>query len=120
MLSANYIGLFFVFIGYATQRKVNHLYVLYCMGNFFFVGRIALTTYPNKIAPAKDLKPTLAMGVTMDHVVAITVPLIGGLAWVRFGYQIIFIGGAVFTLISLICTQWMKAQLYPNHSVQSS
>ena len=65
-------------------------------------------TYLNKIAPPQDLKPTLAMGVTMNHVAAVSVPLIGGLAWASFGYQIIFIGGAVFTLISLICTQWMK------------
>lgn len=108
MLSASYIGLFFVFIGYATLRNVNHLYVLYCIDNFFFVGRIALTTYLNKIAPPKDLKPTLAMGVTMNHVAAVTVPLIGGFAWMTFGYQIIFIGGAIFTIISLICTQWMK------------
>jgi len=120
MLSASYIGLFFVFIGYATLRNVNHLYVLYCIDNFFFVGRIALTTYLNKIAPPKDLKPTLAMGVTMNHVAAVTVPLIGGLAWVRFGYQIIFIGGAVFTLISLVCTQWMKTQLDSSDLVRSS
>ena len=117
MLSASYLGLFFVFIGYATLRNVSHLYILYCIDNFFFVGRFALTTYLNKIAPPKDLKPTLAMGVTMNHVAAVTVPLIGGLAWITFGYQIIFIGGAVFTLISLICTQWMKAHTKPNDFV---
>lgn len=108
MLSISYVGLFFVFIGYATLKNVTHLYVLYCIDNFLFVGRIALMTYLNKIAPPEDLKPTLAMGVTMNHVAAVSVPLIGGFAWTSFGYQIIFIGGAVFTLISLICTQWMK------------
>ena len=108
ILSISYVGLFFVFIGYATLRNVTHLYVLYCIDNFLFVGRIALMTYLNKITPPQDLKPTLAMGVTMNHVAAVSVPLIGGLAWESFGYQIIFIGGAVFTLISLICTQWMR------------
>ena len=108
MLSISYVGLFFVFTGYATLKNVTHLYVLYCIDNFLFVGRIALMTYLNKIAPPEDLKPTLAMGVTMNHVAAVSIPLIGGFAWTSFGYQIIFIGGAVFTLISLICTQWMK------------
>ena len=108
MLSISYAGLFFVFIGYATLKNVTHLYVLYCIDNFLFVGRIALMTYVNKIASPKDLKPTLAMGVTMNHVAAVSVPLIGGFAWVAFGYQIIFIGGAVFTLISLVCAQWMR------------
>lgn len=108
MLSLSYAGLFFVFIGYATLKNVTHLYVLYCIDNFLFVGRIALTTYLNKIASPQDLKPTLAMGVTMNHVAAVSIPLIGGLAWASFGYQIIFIGGAVFTLISLTCAQWMR------------
>lgn len=108
MLSLSYAGLFFVFVGYATIKNVTHLYVLYCIDNFLFVGRIALMTYLNKIAQPEDLKPTLAMGVTMNHVAAVSVPLIGGLMWVSFGYQIIFIGGAIFTLISLMCTQWMR------------
>ena len=108
MLSASYIGLFFVFIGYAVLKNANHLYILYCIDNFLFIGGIALTTYLNKIASKSDLKPTLAMGVTMNHVAAVAVPLIGGLAWKQFGYQIIFISGAVFVLISLIVTQWIK------------
>jgi predicted MFS family arabinose efflux permease len=108
MLSASYIGLFFVFIGYAVFKNANHLYILYCIDNFLFIGGIALTTYLNKIAPKSDLKPTLAMGVTMNHIAAVAVPLIGGLAWKQFGYQIIFIGGAIFVLISLIATQWIK------------
>ena len=108
MLSISYAGLFFVFIGYATLKNVTHLYVLYCIDNFLFVGRIALMTYVNKIASPQDLKPTLAMGVTMNHVAAVSVPLIGGFTWAAFGYQIIFIGGAVFTLISLVFAQWMR------------
>ncbi len=109
MLSASYIGLFFVFIGYATLRNINQLYVLYCIDNFLFVGGIALTTYLNKIAPKSDLKPTLAMGVTMNHVASVTAPLVGGLAWMKFGYEVIFMSGAVFAIFSLIVTQWMKA-----------
>ena len=110
MLSASYIGLFFVFMGYALLKNPNHLYILYCIDNFLFVGGIALITYLNKITPTSDLKPTLAMGVTMNHVAAVTVPLIGGLAWMKFSYEVIFVGGAIFVLISLIVTQWMKAQ----------
>ena len=110
MLSASYFGLFFVFIGYAVLKNANHLYFLYCIDNFLFIGGIGLTTYLNKIAPQSDLKPTLAMGVTMNHVAAVAVPLIGGLAWKQFGYQIIFISGAIFVLISLIATQWIKSE----------
>ena len=110
MLSASYLGLALVFIGYATLKNINYLYVLYCIDNFLFVGGIALTTYLNKITTPKDLKPTLAMGVTMNHIAAVTSPLIGGLVWMKFGYQIIFISGAAFALISLVFTQWLRVQ----------
>lgn len=110
MLSASYLGLALVFIGYATLKNINYLYVLYCIDNFLFVGGIALTTYLNKITTPKDLKPTFAMGVTMNHIAAVTSPLIGGLVWMKFGYQIIFISGAAFALISLVFTQWLRVQ----------
>ena len=70
-----------------------------------FVGGIALTTYLNKIAPPEDLKLTFSMGVTMNHVSAVIAPLVGGLAWYYFGYQVIFVAGAILAFISLIVSQ---------------
>ncbi len=110
MLSASYIGLIFVFVGYALLKNPHHLYLLYCIDNFLFVGGIAMMTYVNKIAPKSDLKPTLAMGVTMNHIAAVTAPLVGGLVWMKLGYEVIFISGAAVALITLIVTQWMKVQ----------
>ena len=110
MLSVSYLGLCFVFLGYAWLKAPLHLYILYCIDNFLFVGGIALTTYLNKIAVKSELKPTLAMGVTMNHIAAVTAPLVGGIAWVTFGYEVIFVGGAVFAMLSLIATQWIKFQ----------
>ena len=64
-----------------------------------------------KIAPARDIKPTLAMGVTMNHISAVTSPLVGGLVWIKLDYRLVFISGVAFALIiSLIVTQWMQAQ----------
>ena len=110
MLTASYIGLTFIFIGYALLKNPHHLYVLYCLDNFLFVGGIAMTTYVNKIAPKSDLKPTLAMGVTMNHIAAVAAPLVGGLVWMKLGYEIIFLSGGVIAFITLIVTQWMKPQ----------
>ena len=110
MLSASYIGLIFVFTGYALMKNPHHLYILYCVDNFLFVGGIAMTTYVNKITPKSDLKPTLAMGVTMNHVAAVTAPLVGGLVWMKLGYEVIFLSGAVVAFLTLIATQWMKVQ----------
>jgi MFS family permease len=110
MLSASYIGLFFIFVGYALIREVNTLYVLYCLDNLIFVGGIALTTYLNKIAPPEDIKPTLAMGVSMNHIASVVAPLIGGVAWKALDYNIVFLGGAAVAAVSLIVAQWIKPE----------
>ncbi|MDP6449336.1 MAG: MFS transporter [Lentisphaeria bacterium] len=108
MLSASYAGLVFVFLGYAIVEHRPSLYVLYCIDNLIFFGGIALTTYLHKIAPQEELKPTLSMGVTMNHVAAVAAPLIGGLAWYHFGYKIIFFSGSILAFISVIVCQWVR------------
>ncbi len=110
MLSFSYVGLAFVFVGYAVVTHRPTLYALYCIDNLIFFGGIALTTYLHKIAPESDLKPSLAMGVTMNHVASVAAPLLGGFAWSYFGYEVIFFSGAVLALISLIVSQWVDPE----------
>ena len=105
MLSLSFIGLVFVFSGYAVVHYLPALYVLYCVDNLIFFGDIALTTYVHKIAPEEDLKPTLSMGVTMNHVAAVIAPVAGGLTWHFFGYEVIFFSGATLAFISLLVSQ---------------
>ena len=46
----------------------------------------------------------------MNHIAAVTSPLVEGLVWIKFDCRLVFISGAAFALISLIVTQWMQAQ----------
>ena len=108
MLSASYIGLFFVFLGYAFIKDRPVLYVLYCVDNAIFFGGIALTTYLHRIASPEELRPSLSMGVSMNHVASVTAPLVGGYAWYLFGYEVIFLAGAGLCLVSLVVTQWIE------------
>ena len=110
MLSVSYIGLACVFLGYAVIQDRTTLYVLFCIDNMIFFGGIALTTYVHKIAPEQEVKPTLAMGVTMNHVSSVAAPLVGGIAWHFFGYQILFFSGAALALVSLAVTQWVDPE----------
>jgi predicted MFS family arabinose efflux permease len=110
MLSLSYSVLVFVFMGYALIDHRPSLYALYCLDNLIFFGSIALTTYVHKIAPPDELKPTLSMGVTMNHVAAVAAPLAGGYAWLVFGYEVIFISGSVLAFISLVVTQWLDPE----------
>ena len=110
MLTASYLGLILVFFGYAVVDHRPSLYVLYCIDNLIFFGGIALTTYAHKIALPEDLKPTLSMGVTMNHVAAVAAPLIGGLVWHYFGYRVIFLSGSALALVSLVVSQWVDPE----------
>lgn len=110
-LSCSYVGLAFVFAGYALIQHRPTLYVVYCIDNLLFIGGIALTTYIHKISEKGDLGPTLSMGVTMNHIAAVIGPVTGGLAWHYFGYQIIFFSGSVMALVSLAVSQWVRPEV---------
>jgi len=86
--------------------------MLYCIDNLIFVGGIALTTYLNKIAPPEDIKPTLAMGVSMNHIASVVAPLIGGIVWKTLNYNVVFLGGAAVAAVSLISAQWIKPEKF--------
>ena len=108
-LSIAFIGTTLVFWGYATIQSPNILYVLLCVDNLFFLGSMAFNTYLEKIAARSDLRSTIAMGVSMDHISAVIMALICGWLWEKFNtptpiYQI----GAILTLISLAVSQMVR------------
>lgn len=110
MLSISYVGLTIVFAGYALVHDRPILYVLFCVDNLFFFGPLAMTTYIHKIARPEELRPTLSMGVTMNHVAAVIGPFVGGLAWQAFGYEVIFLSGAAIAALSFVMSQWVDPE----------
>jgi hypothetical protein len=42
------------------------------------------------------------MGSTANHVAAVGVPVLGGLIWSAFGYQVTFFAGAATCLVSVL------------------
>ena len=123
MLTIGYSLLSLVFVGYGLIDHRPTLYVLYCLDNLLFMSGIALTTYINRIALAEDLKPTLSMGVTMNHFAAVAVPLLFGTAWHFFGHRVIFLTAAVLALLSTVASQWVdpaRSAAQPSGSRESS
>lgn len=102
ILLTSYAALILVFIGYAQIKHAHVLYVLYCLDNLFYLSTACLTTFVQKIAEPEDLMPTLSMGVTMNHIAAVLVPLIGGYLWASLGYPVTFKGGAIVVFVSLL------------------
>ncbi|HLK16501.1 MAG TPA: MFS transporter [Fimbriimonadaceae bacterium] len=107
-LSAYAIGLIVVFIGYAMTRNVVSLYALYLIDNILFSFGVGFTTYIHRIARPGDLTPSLAMGVTMNHIAAVTVPIGGAYLWARSGnYQVPFWVGVGIAGVSLVFTRFL-------------
>ncbi|MDO9171656.1 MAG: hypothetical protein Q7W29_07490, partial [bacterium] len=70
-----------------------------------FALRVARTTYLKKIAedPA-DITPTIALGITIDHVVAMSLPILSGWIWERYGFQWVFLlAGAIAVAGFFVC-----------------
>lgn len=98
------------FIGYAFISIRPVLWVLFVLDNVLFTLGMALTTYVRKIAPPAEHTPTLSMGVAMNHVAAVTIPLAGAFLWKYVGYRAAFIAGAAIALVGV----FVAAQL-PKH-----
>jgi len=97
-----YLCLTVFFVGYATIGVPWVLYALFVVDNAFFVFAMSLTTYVNRIAPRRELTPTLSMGVAMNHVSAVTMPLVGGFLWSFLGYRWAFLIGALAAALSTL------------------
>jgi predicted MFS family arabinose efflux permease len=105
MLTAGYSMHLFVFLGFALSQNIWLLYLTYLGYNFLFLFSIGTSTYLRKICRREDLVPSLAMGVSLAHLTAVVVPIIGAALWQRLGYQFPFLFGTVFIFISLWLTQ---------------
>lgn len=108
VLFISYFLVFFVFLGYAFIHKLIFLIICYNLDNILYLGSISLTSYINKIAPKKDLRPTLSTGVAMNHIAAVVMPIVGGIIWVKVGYEVVFMVGAFVVLVSLFFMKYMK------------
>ena len=105
MLTVGYSMHLLVFLGFALSQNIWLLYLTYLGYNFLFLFSIGTTTYLRKICRPEDLAPSLAMGVSLAHLTAIVVPIVGAALWARLGYQFPFLFGTVFIFISLWLTQ---------------
>ena len=95
-----------VFAAYGCIAIKYVLIGLYLLDNLLMTHNIGITTYVTKIASSEDLRPTLAMGVSVNHISAVTVPLLGGLLWSTYhNYSIPFFVGSLLAIVSLYFVQ---------------
>ena len=107
-LMLGYTILIFIFIGYAYIKYLPLLYILYCLDNMCFGFEVARTTYLDKIAPKEHIMQTISLGITMNHLSAIPVPIIGGFIWKKYGYSWTFVTGAAILFFSLFAVNRIR------------
>jgi len=77
------------------------VYGCFMVDQLLFAVGMARTTYLNRMATtAGDVTASLSMGVTLDHAVSMSIPILGGATWMAFGFEYVFLGAAVLALAS--------------------
>ncbi len=81
------------------------LYGAYVLDIVLFALRVARTTYLAKIADDPgDVTPTIATGITIDHAVAMSLPVLSGYIWEAFGFRWVFLlAGAIAVVGFFVC-----------------
>ena len=107
-LGASYFLAAAIFWGYAYADWLPMLYALYCLDSICFRAEMARSTYLDKIAPREEVAPSLAFGMTVNHILAVSMPLVGGHLWDRVGPEATFVGGAILVACSLVALGWLR------------
>lgn len=109
-LSIEYIGLIFVFIGYAIVESATGAAVLYVIDHIFFAMAIAIKTYFQKIARPEDIAATAGVSFTINHIAAVIIPASFGLVWL-YDNSLVFYFGAALAFCSLVLSQFINPHL---------
>ena len=112
VLMADAVVTFLVCIGYGCAHWLGQawlalgvLCVCFVLDQLFMGTGMARDIYLSKIAVRKeDIAPTLSMGVTINHVVSMSIPTLGGLIWVWYGHEKVFFAAAGLALAMLFFT----------------
>ena len=107
MLTIEYASLFFIFMGYALIENQTVVTILYVLDHVFFAFAISINTYFQKTADKEDIAPSMATGFTINIIIAVVIPVIGGML-LMYNWRIPFFAGAVIALASLYFAQKVK------------
>jgi len=114
VLSANFVGLIAVFLGYAWIPNLAVLYTLFILDNLFFGFNLALESYFQKIALSpEEITSNVSMGQTINHVSALVVPVLGGILWEQISPSATFMAGVVIAVVSLVLVQFIRTESVP-------
>lgn len=110
------VFLFFVCMGYGFAHRISTggvviliAYACFVLDNLLFSVGMARVTYVNKLAEKpEDVTATLSLGVTLDHVISMSIPILGGATWVLWGFEYVFAGAAGLAFLSIFVASFVR------------
>lgn len=120
-MTVTFASLALIFLGYAYINDLRWLFGLFILDNIFFGFNVSLSSYFQKIAISKEeVTANVSTQQAIEHIAAITVPLIGGTVWAVYGSEAPFLFGVVIVLIGLVLAQFMTVKSQPVPAIASS
>jgi MFS family permease len=106
MLSIVNVAYIFALGGYALVDNVYVASIAFTAYSFIFpLSSIGAATYLRKVAVTQEIAPSLAMGVSLQHMAAIVVPVTTGFILNYVGYQVPFLIACGFAIFTIFVTQ---------------
>lgn len=106
MLGLVNFGYIFALGGYALVDNVYFAagcYIIYSL--IMPLSHIGAATYLRKVAVSREIAPSFAMGVTLNHAASIVVPVAAGIILTFAGFQIPFLIACVFATFTILVTR---------------
>ena len=110
MLGVVNIAYIVALLGYALIDNTAVAIICYVIYSLIMpLSAMGASVYLRKIAPTRDVAPSLAMGVTMQHAAAIVIPVVTGFVLNYVGYQIPFLVASGFAVLTVLVTRQLDA-----------
>ncbi len=85
------------------------LYCFFVMDELLFSLSMARTTYLSSIIENEsEMVPTIGLGGTIDHIVSMAVPVIGGILWMKVGSWAVFAMAGLVAVITFFTVSTMR------------
>jgi MFS family permease len=87
------------------------LYACFVGDQLLFGTGMARDTYLSKIAlKPEHVAPTLSLGVSINHIVSMSIPAVGGLMWMKYGHSSVFVGAAGIAMLMTLFAGMIRAR----------
>jgi MFS family permease len=118
VLLSDSVLILLVCLGYGFAHRLHSpslalglLYVCFVADNLLFGVNMARDTYLSKIVvKPEDLAPTLSLGISINHVVSMSIPSVGGILWIAYGHSSVFVATAGIAVLMGIFSAMVRVR----------